>query len=181
MEGFLNELFPWSAFDSRKYRLTGLSSIMPASCLNLSRSRKEFYRVLLVDDHPLIRNHIKTLLEKVEGIELIGEAGDGREAYRLSQIYYPDLVLMDVEMPHVNGLQATSQILGEFPGTKILLFSFYSNAEYILDAFKRGAHAYLLKDCLSEDIPAAVKAVLNGSTYISPGLMPQSDLPNLFK
>ncbi|HHW60310.1 MAG TPA: response regulator transcription factor [Syntrophomonadaceae bacterium] len=175
----MDELFPWSAFGTNKYRLTGIYSIMPASCLNLSRSRKECYQVLLVDDHPLIRNHIKTLLERVEGMEFIGEAGDGREAYQLCQIYRPDLVLMDVEMPHVNGLQATSQILGEFPGIKILLFSLYSSSEYIQEAFNRGAHAYLLKDCLAEDITAAVAAVLNGGTFISPGLM-QSDLPNLF-
>ena len=127
-------------------------------------------RVLLVEDHTLVRAGFKALLEKIEGILVVGEVSDGRNAVKMAKELEPDVVLMDIAMPGMNGLEATRRIRQECPRTKILMLSMYTNEEYLKEALRAGASGYLLKDADRNELELAIKAVWRGETYLTPGM-----------
>jgi len=125
-------------------------------------------RILLADDHGLVRAGIRSLLEDMAGVEVIAEAGDGLEAVRLTAQHQPDLVLMDVAMKNVNGLEATAQIRKQFPSVRVLILSMYTNEDYVVQALRAGASGYLVKDSAPLELELAINAVKAGDTYLSP-------------
>jgi DNA-binding NarL/FixJ family response regulator len=125
-------------------------------------------RVILVEDHRLVRAGIRILLESVPGIEVVGEALDGREAIELVEKRQPDIVLMDITMPGMNGLDATARIAKEAPRTRVIILSMHSTEEYVVQALRAGAAGYLLKDAGTAELELAVQAVVAGGTYLSP-------------
>jgi DNA-binding NarL/FixJ family response regulator len=127
-------------------------------------------RVLLAEDHTLVRAGFRVLLEKLEGVQVIGEVSDGRAALKVSKELQPDVVLMDIAMPEMNGLQATNRIRQECPNTKILMLSMYTNEEYLMEALRAGAAGYLLKDADRTELELAIKTVWRGDTYLTPAV-----------
>ena len=125
-------------------------------------------RVLLVDDHALVRAGIRSLLEKLPGLEVVAEAGDGLEALRLVAEYHPQVVLMDIAMPALNGLEATQQLARDSPEVPVIILSIYSDEEHVYQALRAGASGYLLKDAAIEELEMAIRAVAHGETYLSP-------------
>jgi DNA-binding NarL/FixJ family response regulator len=125
-------------------------------------------RVLLADDHALVRAGIRALLQNLEGIEVIGEADDGREALRLIEELRPDVVLMDIAMPGLNGLEAAARASKEFPGARVIILSMYATEEYVLQAVRSGAAGYLLKGARLPELELAVTSVARGESYLSP-------------
>jgi len=125
-------------------------------------------RVLLADDHTLVRAGIRSLLENMEGIEVIAEAGDGREALRLVRTHRPDVVLMDIAMPGLNGLEAAARIAKKFPNVRVIILSMHVNEEYVLQALRAGAAGYMVKGADAAELEIAIRAVARGETYLSP-------------
>ena len=127
-------------------------------------------RLLIVDDHPLVREGLKARLSALPSIEVVGEAGDADEASRLVQQTRPDLVLMDVGMKDVNGIELTRQLLAEQPQLLVLVLSMYDNPEYVNRAMQAGARGYVLKDAPASDIIDAIAAVTSGGSFLSPAV-----------
>lgn len=127
-------------------------------------------RVLLADDHGVVRQGLRALLEKSDEIEVIGEVSDGREAVRLAQELQPDVIVMDIAMPLLNGIDATSLIVRRDPEMKVLILSMHSDESYILRALNSGAKGYLLKDSAENDILPAVSSAVQGRPYFSPAI-----------
>lgn len=127
-------------------------------------------RILIADDHTLVRAGFRSLLEKMDGCEVIAETGDGREALRLVGQLQPDVVLMDVKMPELNGLEATARINKNFPGVRVVMLSMYTNEEYVLQALRAGAVGYLLKDAATVELQLAIQAAMRGEMYLSPAI-----------
>lgn len=127
-------------------------------------------RILLADDHSLVRAGFRSLLEKIEGCEVVADVGDGREALRLTEQLQPDVVLMDVKMPGLNGLEATARINRDFPGVRVVMLSMYTNEEYVIQALRAGAAGYLLKDAAISELQLAVQAAVRGEMYLSPAI-----------
>ncbi|HLH03692.1 MAG TPA: response regulator transcription factor [Bryobacteraceae bacterium] len=125
-------------------------------------------RVLIADDHPLIRSGLRTLLEREGEFEVIGEAADGYEAIELATALKPDIAMLDVSMPRLNGIDTAQHISQRIPRTRILLVSMHSDEAYILRALKSGARGYLLKASPELDVLRAVRAVAAGNAYFSP-------------
>jgi DNA-binding NarL/FixJ family response regulator len=125
-------------------------------------------RVVLADDHALVRAGIRALLESLEGIQVLAEADDGREALQLVEAHRPDLILMDIAMSGLNGLEATKRISRDYPHTRVIILSMHANEEYVLQSLRAGASGYLLKDAGTVELEIAIKAVANGETYLSP-------------
>ena len=123
-------------------------------------------RVLLADDHALFRAGIRMLLEHITGVEVVGEAADGREAIRLIKQVRPDVVLMDITMSGLNGLEATARVTQECPQARIIILSMHLNEQYVMQAVRAGAAGYLLKDAAATDLEQAVKTVARGDTYM---------------
>lgn len=130
-------------------------------------------RVLLADDHTLVRAGFRTLLESLEGVEVVAEADDGREALRLIEIHQPDLVLMDIAMPGLNGLEATARVVDRFPFVRVVILSMHLNEEYVVRALQAGAVGYLLKDADAAELELAIRSVARGETYLSPPVSKQ--------
>ncbi len=124
-------------------------------------------RVLLADDHNLIRAGLRLLLENLAGIEVVAEAGDGREALRLVKMHHPDVVLMDIMMPGMNGLEAAARAAREFPDVRIVMLSVNATEEYVLQALHAGAAGYLLKNISPAELEAALRAVARGERYLA--------------
>jgi DNA-binding NarL/FixJ family response regulator len=124
-------------------------------------------RVLLADDHTLVRAGIRSLLEKLPGVEVAGEASDGREVIGLIEAHQPDVVLMDISMPGLSGLQALARITRDFPQVRVIILSMHHSDEYVLQALKSGASGYLLKRAATAELPAALKNVMGGEIYLS--------------
>jgi DNA-binding NarL/FixJ family response regulator len=127
-------------------------------------------RVLLADDHKIVRDGLRNLLEKHADIAVLGEAEDGREALQLARKLSPDVVVMDIAMPELNGIEATRQILSEYPGIKIVALSMHSDKRFVSEMLKAGASAYLLKDCAFEELITAIRTIMTGKIYLSPGI-----------
>ena len=125
-------------------------------------------RVLLADDHTLVRAGIRSLLENMEGIEVIAEAGDGREALRLVRTHRPDVVLMDIAMPGLNGLEAAARIAKKCPNVRVIILCMHVNEEYVLQALRAGAAGYMVKGADAAELEIAIRAVARGETYLSP-------------
>ena len=123
--------------------------------------------ILLVDDHPMLRKGLRLLIESEEGLKVIGEANDGQEAINLVRELAPDIVVMDINMPNLNGIEATRQILVESPQTRILALSIHSGKQYVENMLKAGAAGYLLKVSAPEELITAINAVLEGKAYLS--------------
>jgi DNA-binding NarL/FixJ family response regulator len=130
-------------------------------------------RVVLAEDHNLMRAGIRALLEELPDVQVVAEAADGREALRLVKLHQPDLVFMDIAMTGMNGLEATSRIVKEFPRVRVVILSMHTNEEYVLQALRIGAAGYLLKDADTAELELAVRAVIRGETYLSPGVSRQ--------
>ncbi|MEX0960441.1 MAG: response regulator transcription factor [Burkholderiales bacterium] len=125
-------------------------------------------RVMIVDDHTLVRAGIRMLLSSIENVEVVAEASDGAEAIAAIAQYEPDVVLMDLTMKDVGGLEATARIKAEHPDTRILILSMHANEEYVLQALRAGAVGYLLKEAATAELEIALNAVSNGEIYLSP-------------
>jgi DNA-binding NarL/FixJ family response regulator len=124
-------------------------------------------RVLLADDHALLRAGLRELLRKLPEVEVVAEAGDGREAIALVEATTPNLVLLDVAMKGMTGLEAAARIAKDFPGVKVIMLSMYADEEYVLRALRVGACGYLVKDAATEELADGIRAVLRGETYLS--------------
>jgi DNA-binding NarL/FixJ family response regulator len=127
-------------------------------------------RVLLVDDHTILRAGLRALLSAYSDIKVVGEAADGAEALTRVNEQTPDVVVMDIAMPGVNGLVATRQILQAHPKTKILILTQYDNKEYVLPLMKVGAAGYVLKQAVDTDLVAAIRAVARGESFLHPSV-----------
>jgi len=124
-------------------------------------------RVILADDHRIVREGLRSLLEKDPEIEVIAEAGDGIEMLRLVQEMSPQVVVMDVAMPHLNGIETTHQILAKYPSIKVLALSMYLDRRFVTGMLSAGASGYLLKDCAFEELVKAIHAVAADRIYLS--------------
>jgi DNA-binding NarL/FixJ family response regulator len=127
-------------------------------------------RVLLVDDHDLFRAGLRALLDGIDGIEVVAEAGDGQEAMRLIEKHCPHVVLMDLMMPGFNGLEATSRISREFPEVRVVVLSMNSAEEFVLPSVRAGASGYLLKNVRPAELEQAIRAAAAGETYLTPAV-----------
>jgi two-component system response regulator NreC len=127
-------------------------------------------RILLADDHVIMRNGLRLLLERQPDLEVIGEAADGREAVDMAAAAKPNVVVMDVAMPRLNGVEATRQIVTRNPETSVVILSMHSDESYVLRSLKAGAQAYLLKDSAESDLISAIYAVTSGKSFFSPGV-----------
>ncbi len=127
-------------------------------------------RVLLADDHALVRAGLRKLLESVPDLQVVGEVGDGLALLALVAQLQPDLVLMDIAMPGLNGLEATARVMKEWPQTRVLILSMHQNEEYVRQALRHGAAGYLLKDAAPLELDQALAVVLRGETYLSPAV-----------
>jgi DNA-binding NarL/FixJ family response regulator len=123
---------------------------------------------LVVDDHKLVCAGMRLLLERLEGVQVVAEAHDGREALGLVKTHRPDLVLMDIAMEGLNGLEATAQMKKEFPEIRVVILSMYSSEEHVLQALRAGASGYLLKESATQELDQAVRTVMRGEIYLSP-------------
>lgn len=127
-------------------------------------------RVLLAEDHTLVRAGIRALLESLEDIEVVAEAADGREALRLAQTHHPDILLMDITMKELNGLEAAARLAKEHPSTRVIILSMHADQAYVHQALQAGARGYLLKGSDLSELELALKAVARGDTYLSPAV-----------
>jgi len=127
-------------------------------------------RILLVDDHKIVRDGLRSLIEKDQDTEVVGEAADGRAAVQQVRNLSPDVVIMDIAMPDLNGIEATRQILAERPEIKIVALSMHSDSRFIAEMLRSGALGYLLKNCAFEELTKAIHSVVDGQTYLSSGI-----------
>ncbi|MGA3072683.1 MAG: response regulator transcription factor [Bryobacteraceae bacterium] len=134
--------------------------------------------VLLVDDHTLVRKGFRRILEDDPEIRVVDEAANGQEAIRLARQLHPQVIVMDMAMPGLDGVQATREILKHEPGTAVLILSMYSEENYVRNALDAGARGYLLKDALDVDLVSAIKALAAGRQVIGPGLVAASRVPD---
>ena len=125
-------------------------------------------KIILADDHQLMREGLRTLIEKELGMEVVGEAGDGQTVVQLTRETLPDIIIMDVGMPGLDGIDATRQITSEFPSVKVVALSMHSNKLFVMDMFEAGASGYLLKECAFAELATAIDAVRVNEVYISP-------------
>ena len=125
-------------------------------------------RVLLADDHAMVRQGLRLLIEKQPDIELVFEAKDGCEAVKNVRELLPEVVIMDLSMPNLNGIEATRQIVNEFPHIKVIALSIHSNNRFVADMLEAGASGYVLKECLFEELVQAIRIVKEGKNYLSP-------------
>lgn len=124
-------------------------------------------RILLADDHQVVREGFRALLEKEPSMEVVAEAGDGRTAIRLARELLPDVVVMDINMPDLNGIESTRQIAREIPQVKVVALSIHSDRRFVVEMLRAGARGYLLKECAFDELARAIRAVTAGETYLS--------------
>jgi DNA-binding NarL/FixJ family response regulator len=127
-------------------------------------------RVLVADDHALFRAGVRKLLQSFEGIQVVGEAADGHEALRLSGTERPDVLLMDIGMPGLNGVEAAARLTREGPRPRVVILSMHTGEDHVLRAIRAGAAGYLLKDASPAELEAAVRAAARGEIYLSPAI-----------
>ena len=131
---------------------------------------REKHRIVIAEDHTILREGLRALLSSSPNFEIVGEAGDGMAAIRCVENIRPDLILMDLSMPRMNGMDAIREIKSRFPETKILVLTIHKTEEYVLLALQSGADAYVLKDASHAELMIAIKSVLGGKPYLSPGI-----------
>jgi DNA-binding NarL/FixJ family response regulator len=127
-------------------------------------------RIVLADDHALVRAGIRALAQNIAGVEVVAEAVDGRQALASIKTHQPDIVLMDISMAGLNGLEAAARVAKDFPNTRVIILSAHSNEEYVCQALRAGAAGYLLKDAGTSELDLAIKSVARGETYLSPAV-----------
>ena len=127
-------------------------------------------RILLADDHTIVRKGLCSILESEEGIEVVGEAEDGREAIQKVKLLNPHVVVMDISMPSLNGLEATRQIRKQYPKIKVLILSMHANEEYIFQTLRAGASGYLVKKAAPKDLVLAIQSAFEGEIFLSPSI-----------
>jgi len=127
-------------------------------------------KILLADDHKIIREGLHALLEQHSDMKVVAEAEDGRKAVELAGRLRPDVAILDIGMPHLNGIEAARRMTAEVHGIKVIGLSMHSDKRFVSEMFQAGASGYLLKDCASEELARAIRAVVHGQTYISPGI-----------
>ena len=125
-------------------------------------------RVLIADDHKIMLAGLRSLLEKQTDFEVVGEADNGRKAVQMAQEKTPDVVVMDVSMPDLNGIEATMQIIESLPKTRVIALSMHSDKRFVMGMLRAGASGYLLKDCASQELANAIAQVAGGKKYLSP-------------
>jgi len=126
--------------------------------------------ILLADDHSVVRQGFRRILESQPDMEIVGEAGNGREAIERATALTPDVVVMDVAMPELNGIEATRRLMDASPRTRVLALSMHKDAVYVREILRAGARGYLLKDAIDADLLAAVRAIARGEGYLSPAI-----------
>lgn len=127
-------------------------------------------RILLADDHRILRDGLRALIEQHADMEVVAQAEDGRTAVRLVREHQPDVAIMDIGMPELNGMEATRQIAGRVPGVKVIALSIHAERWYVAGMFQAGASGYLLKNCAFEELVQAIRTVVAGQRYLSPAL-----------
>ena len=127
-------------------------------------------RILIADDHKIFREGLRTLLSNQRGVKVVGEADNGRSTVSMAAELRPDVVIMDVAMPELNGIDATRQISSLCEGTKVLALSMHADSRFVTRMLTAGAHGYLLKDCAFEELTLAIQTVLSDDVYLSPGV-----------
>ena len=127
-------------------------------------------RIILADDHQIVRQGLRILLEAETDMKVVAEADNGRKVLKLAQELLPDVIIMDLSMPELNGIEATRQILSGAPEVKVIALSMHSDSLFVLNMIKSGASGYLLKDCALEELVKAIRAVVDDKTYLSPGV-----------
>jgi two-component system response regulator NreC len=127
-------------------------------------------RILLADDHAVVRQGFSLILSAQPDMEIVGEAGNGREAVELAGRLHPDVVVMDVAMPELNGIEATRRLADSAPRARVLALSMHKDAVYVREILRAGARGYLLKDAIDHDLVAAVRSVAQGEAYLSPAV-----------
>lgn len=125
-------------------------------------------RVIVVDDHSLVRAGIRALLTDIAGVDVVAEASDGRQALELIKNHRPDLVLMDISMSGMNGLETTTRVTKEFPEVRVLILSMHTHKEYVIQAIRSGARGYMIKDSGRDDLQRALETIREGKIYLSP-------------
>ena len=125
-------------------------------------------RILVADNHGILRQGIASLIEKQDDMEVVGEADNGLHAVEMTRELRPDVVIMDVSMPVLNGIEATRQIKEELPETKVLALSVHANREFVLDMVRAGVSGYMVKECVLDDLVRAIKIVMDNQSYLSP-------------
>ena len=125
-------------------------------------------KVLLADDHRIMREGLRSLIERESDMEVVAEAADGRRTVRLAQELSPDVALVDISMPELNGIEATGQIMSTDPEVKVLALSMHSDEHFVMGMLRAGASGYLLKDCAAEELCSAIRTVISEETYLSP-------------
>jgi DNA-binding NarL/FixJ family response regulator len=136
-------------------------------------------RVIIADDHKIIREGLRSLLERSGEFECVGEADDGRQAVMLATELRPDIVIMDIAMPNLNGIEATRQIKSELPEVEVVVLSMHATRNYVLQVLQAGASAYLLKDSAFEELSTALLAISRGGMYLSPAITKTAALATL--
>ena len=127
-------------------------------------------RILLADDHQIVREGLRFLIDSQSDMEVVAEAEDGRTAVKLIQEHIPDVAIMDVGMPYLNGIEATRQIVAEMPGVRVIALSMHDDRRFVSGMLRAGASGYLLKNCASEELIQAVHTVVSNQTYLSPAI-----------
>lgn len=127
-------------------------------------------RILLAEDHALVRQGVRALLAAIDDFEVVGEAANGREALKLIRALAPEVALMDISMPELNGLDATARALREQPQLKVIIVSMHATEAYVLEALRAGAAGYLLKDGDAQELERAIRAVARGERYLTPAV-----------
>jgi len=125
-------------------------------------------RILLADDHNLVREALATLIQKQDGMEVVGQAEDGREVSQLAMDLHPDVIVMDVTMPGMSGAEATRRIKARLPSAKVLALSIHKEGPFVMEMLRAGAAGYLLKTCAVDELVRAIKSVVANQTYLSP-------------
>jgi two-component system response regulator NreC len=125
-------------------------------------------KIVLADDHKIVRDGLRTLLEHEPDMEVVAEAEDGRTTVKLARKLTPDLIIMDITMPDMNGIDATHDVMKDVPGVKVIALSMHSDRRFVTSMLEAGASGYLLKDCAFEELARAVRTVMADQTYLSP-------------
>lgn len=127
-------------------------------------------RILLADDHGIMRQGLRSLIEKEPEMQVVAEAEDGRKAIELVREFVPDIVIMDITMPNLNGVGAARQIVSEFPEIGVIALSMHANRRFVADVLKAGASGYVLKECLFDELVQAIRTIISGGTFLSPAI-----------